>query len=45
MWASRLQTRSDPAVVIVGIMAIAAAGWAMDTGAAALTARLTRWVG
>jgi ABC-type nitrate/sulfonate/bicarbonate transport system permease component len=45
MWASRLQTRSDPAVVIVGIMAIAAAGWAMDTGATALTARLTRWVG
>jgi len=45
MWASRLQTRSDPAVVIVGIVAIAAAGWAMDTGASALTARWTRWVG
>jgi ABC-type nitrate/sulfonate/bicarbonate transport system permease component len=45
MWASRLQTRSDPAVVIVGIIAIAAAGWAMDTGASALTGRWTRWTG
>ena len=45
MWASRLQTRSDPAVVIVGIIAIAAAGWAMDIGASALTGRFTRWTG
>lgn len=45
MWASRLQTRSDPAVVMVGIMAIAGAGWAMDTGVTALTSRLTRWIG
>ncbi len=45
MWASRLQTRSDPSVVIVGIIAIAAAGWAMDAGATALTARWTRWIG
>jgi len=32
MWASRLQTRSDggPAVILVGIMALAAVGWAMD---------------
>ncbi len=45
MWASRLQTRSDPAVVMVGIMAIAGAGWAMDTGVTAITARLTRWMG
>ncbi len=44
MWASRLQTRSDPAVVMVGIMAIAVAGWVMDTGARVLTARLTRWL-
>lgn len=44
MWASRLQTRSDPAVIMVGIVAVAAAGWAMDTAAGILTARLTRWV-
>lgn len=43
MWASRLQTRSDPAVVMVGIIALAGAGWAMDAGARVLTARLTRW--
>jgi ABC-type nitrate/sulfonate/bicarbonate transport system permease component len=44
MWASRLQTRSDPAVILVGIMALAAVGWAMDALARTLTARLTRWV-
>jgi len=44
MWASRLQTRSDPAVIIVGVIALAAAGWAMDAIAQAATARLTRWV-
>ena len=44
MWASRLQTRSDPAVIIVGILALAAAGWAMDAVARLATARLTRWV-
>ncbi len=43
MWASRLQTRSDPAVVMVGIIALALAGWVMDAGARVLTARLTRW--
>lgn len=43
MWASRLQTRSDPAVVIVGILALAVAGWVMDAGARVLTIRLTRW--
>ncbi len=43
MWASRLQTRSDPAVVIVGILALAIAGWVMDVGARVLTIRLTRW--
>ena len=43
MWSSRLQTRSDPAVIIVGILALAAVGWAMDAGAKALGARLTRW--
>ena len=43
MWASRLQTRSDPAVILVGIVALAAVGWAMDALARTLTARLTRW--
>jgi ABC-type nitrate/sulfonate/bicarbonate transport system permease component len=44
MWASRLQTQSDPAVVIVGVIALAAMGWAMDAAARAASARLTRWV-
>jgi ABC-type nitrate/sulfonate/bicarbonate transport system permease component len=44
MWASRTQMRSDPAIIIVGIAGLAAAGWAMDAVARALTARLTRWV-
>ncbi len=44
MWASRLQTRSDPAVIIVGIVALAAAGWTMDRAAQLATARLTPWV-
>jgi ABC-type nitrate/sulfonate/bicarbonate transport system permease component len=44
MWASRLQTRSDPAVIIVGIVALAVAGWAMDAAVQLATARLTRWV-
>jgi ABC-type nitrate/sulfonate/bicarbonate transport system permease component len=43
MWASRLQTRSDPAVLMVGIMSLAAAGWAMDAAVRAFSARLTRW--
>lgn len=43
LWSSRLQTRTDPAVVMAGILALAAAGWAMDAGARALGARLTRW--
>ena len=44
MWASRMQTRSDPAVIMVGVMALAGAGWLMDAGARVATARLTRWV-
>jgi len=44
MWSSRTQTRSDPAVIIAGVITLAAAGWAMDAGARLLTARLTRWV-
>ena len=43
LWASRSQTKADPAVVIVGILALAAAGWAMDGLAKAATVRLTRW--
>jgi sulfonate transport system permease protein len=43
MWSSRLQTRSDPAVIVVGILALAAAGWAMDLLAKTVSARLTRW--
>jgi len=44
LWASRMQTKADPAVVIVGILALALAGWAMDAAARAATVRLTRWV-
>ncbi|HUM10104.1 MAG TPA: ABC transporter permease subunit [Myxococcaceae bacterium] len=43
MWSSRLQTRSDPAVIIVGILALAVAGWAMDAAARILGSRLTHW--
>jgi ABC-type nitrate/sulfonate/bicarbonate transport system permease component len=43
LWVSRMQTKADPAVVIVGILALAAAGWAMDALARAAAARFTRW--
>jgi ABC-type nitrate/sulfonate/bicarbonate transport system permease component len=43
IWSSRLQTRSDPAVIIVGVLALAVAGWAMDAGTRLVSARLTRW--
>ena len=43
LWASRSQTKADAAVVMVGILALAAAGWAMDALARSATARLTRW--
>src|SRR5438132_5623887 len=43
MWSSRLQTRSDPAVIVGGILGLAAAGWAMDMLARTVSARLTRW--
>jgi NitT/TauT family transport system permease protein/taurine transport system permease protein len=43
LWSSRFQMRSDPAVIMVGIAAVAAAGWAMDGAARLLIARLTRW--
>ena len=43
LWVSRMQTKADPAVVMVGILALAAAGWATDSLARAVAARLTRW--
>ncbi len=43
LWISRMQTKADPAVVMVGILTLAAAGWAMDALARGVTARLTRW--
>jgi ABC-type nitrate/sulfonate/bicarbonate transport system permease component len=43
MWAARNQTRTDPAVIMVGVMALAGCGWAMDAVARGATARLTRW--
>src|SRR5438552_819197 len=43
LWISRMQTKADPAVVMVGILALAAAGWATDALARAVAARLTRW--
>jgi NitT/TauT family transport system permease protein len=43
IWSSRTQTRSDPAVVMLGIAALAGAGWAMDLVARTVAARLTRW--
>lgn len=43
LWSSRMQMRGDPAVVIVGILALAAAGWTMDAAARLLIARWTRW--
>ena len=43
LWSSRLQTKADPAVIMVGILALAGAGWAMDAAAKVLNVRLTRW--
>ena len=43
LWISRMQTKADPAVVMVGILTLAAAGWATDALARGVTARLTRW--
>jgi sulfonate transport system permease protein len=44
MWSTRTQTGSDPAVVVVGILALAAAGCAMDVAARLATTRMARWV-
>ena len=43
MWSSRLQTRSDPAVIIVGVLALALVGWVMDAAARGFASQLTRW--
>ncbi len=44
LWSSRLEVRVDPAVVMVGILAVTAMGCAMDLAARSITARLTAWV-
>ena len=43
LWSSRLQIAVDPAVVMVGIVALAAAGGATDAAVRALGDRLTAW--
>lgn len=43
LWASRLEIRADPAVVMVGILTIATAGYAMDFAARMVADRLTFW--
>jgi ABC-type nitrate/sulfonate/bicarbonate transport system permease component len=43
LWSSRLEVRADPAVVIVSILALAAAGSVMDAALRVVTGRLTIW--
>ena len=43
LWSSRLQIGVDPAVIIVGILALAATGYAMDVAARVLNDRVTFW--
>jgi ABC-type nitrate/sulfonate/bicarbonate transport system permease component len=43
LWSSRLQIGVDPAVIIVGILALAAAGYAMDAAARIVSDRVTFW--
>jgi NitT/TauT family transport system permease protein len=43
LWSSRTEIRVDPAVVIVGILTLATAGFATDAAARAVTDRLTSW--
>jgi ABC-type nitrate/sulfonate/bicarbonate transport system permease component len=43
LWSSRLDVGVDPAVVIVGILGLAAVAWTMDLGTRLVTARLTSW--
>ncbi len=44
LWSSRLEVRVDPAVVMVGILAVTAVGCAMDLLVRAMGARLTSWM-
>jgi len=43
LWSSRLEVRADPAVVMVSIAALAAAGAAMDAAVRVVGGRLTAW--
>ena len=44
MWSSRLEVAGDPAVIVVGIVALALVGYAMDLGVRVAGDRLTEWV-
>jgi len=44
MWSSRLEVAGDPAVIVVGIVALALVGYAMDLGVRVAGDRLTVWV-
>jgi NitT/TauT family transport system permease protein len=43
LWSSRLQIGVDPAVIIVGILGLAAAGYLMDAAARIVSDRVTFW--
>jgi NitT/TauT family transport system permease protein len=43
LWSSRLQIGVDPAVIIVGILGLAAAGYLMDAAARIVSERVTFW--
>jgi ABC-type nitrate/sulfonate/bicarbonate transport system permease component len=43
LWSSRLEVRADPAVIMVSILALAAAGSVMDAVLRVVTGRLTIW--
>jgi ABC-type nitrate/sulfonate/bicarbonate transport system permease component len=43
LWSSRLQIGVDPAVIIVGILALAATGYVMDAAARIVSDRMTFW--
>jgi ABC-type nitrate/sulfonate/bicarbonate transport system permease component len=44
MWSSRLEVAGDPAVIVVGIVALALVGYAMDLGVRLAGDHLTAWV-
>lgn len=43
LWSSRLQIGVDPAVIIVGILGLAAVGYVMDAAARIVSDRVTFW--